>query len=187
MLSAACFGLEGLIRWQHPKYGALATRSFFQMVSDLGLRRKIDCLVFERSTNALASLPGGGLVLAELSLKLPIERLMDDDFLAVVTNRIRRTYKMTFKMVEPTISNSSLEEAHWSVGLLKDAGVGLALYGFGSADASIATMLDLASARAKLDKCLTDGIAASDSIASMVRSITDMAHALDVEVVAKDV
>ncbi|MEM6892036.1 MAG: EAL domain-containing protein, partial [Pseudomonadota bacterium] len=47
--------------------------------------------------------------------------------------------------------------------------------------------LDLAPERVKLDARLTDGLATSVGMASMVRSITDMAHTLDIEVVAKGV
>ncbi|MEM6385912.1 MAG: EAL domain-containing protein [Pseudomonadota bacterium] len=176
---------EGLIRWQHPKYGLLTPQSFFKMVAQLGLQRQIDKLAFEQTIDAMRDLAARNLSPKRLSLNIPVERLLDTAFVDHVLEVLPLPFRLSFELVEATYSDASVDQAYWAVDRLREAGVEFELDDFGSAEASLTAMLNLAPHRIKIDPRLTSGVADSPGIAAMISGLVRTAHALEIDVVAK--
>ena len=73
----------------------------------------------------------------------------------------------------------------WAVDRLREAGIAIELDDFGSTHASVSSLFDLGPRRIKLDSGLVGRISDSSQIASIVKSIIDLAHNFGVEVVGK--
>jgi diguanylate cyclase (GGDEF)-like protein len=180
-------GVEGLIRWQHPKYGVLGPEAFFELVTQLGLKRQIDRLAFSRSMEAMVQIERSGLRPPNLSLNVPVERLLDDEFVADVVSRAPFPFRLSFEICEAAFSDVTIDQAHWAIDRLREAGVKFELDDFGSAEASITSMLDLAPHRIKLDTRLVRGVALNPGMATLTGSLVRLAHDLEIEVVAKGI
>lgn len=180
-------GVEGLIRWQHPKSGLLAPRSFFEMVAQLGLQRQIDQLAFERSMEAMACMEHAGVDSPNLSLNVPVDRLLDDDFVAGILEKAPFPFRLSFEICEATFSDVTIDRAHWAIDRLREAGIEFELDDFGSAQGSITSMLDLAPHRIKLDTRLIRALGHNANMQMLAGSLVRMAHDLEIEVVAKGV
>lgn len=152
-------GVEGLIRWHHPKEGLLEPKDFLSVVSALGLERKIDKTALQRSTDILSELAMRGLNPISLSIELD-----ESSHLDALDGRI-----------------------FWAVDRLREAGIAIELDDFGSTHASVSSLFDLGPRRIKLDSGLVGRISDSSQIASIVKSIIDLAHNFGVEVVGKGV
>ncbi len=179
--------VEGLIRWQHPKYGLLPPKAFFEMVAQLGLQRQIDQLAFDQAISDMSWLAGRNAVPPLLSLNTPVERLQDDAFVTSIIEAAPFPFKLSLEVVEPAYCDVSVDQVHWAVDRLREAGVEFDLDDFGSSMAPLTAMLSLAPHRIKIDSRLTSGIATTPGTAPMVSSLVDMAHALEVGVVAKGI
>lgn len=179
--------VEGLIRWQHPKYGLLPPNAFFELVSQLGLQRQIDMLAFVQAVEALSSMPSRGVAPPQLTLNIPVDRLQDKIFVDAVRAVHPLPFRLGFEVVETAACDVSFDEVHWAVDQLRDAGVCFELDDFGTAQASITAMLGLAPHRIKIDASLTSGVVDSLGKAHLISGLVDLAHALEVEVVAKGV
>ncbi len=180
-------GVEGLLRWLHPKYGLLTPTSFFEMVAELGLQRQIDGFAFERSVGAMIALSKEGIDVGELSLNIPVERLLDERFVNRVASALPLPFQLVFELTETAFPEARVDHARWSVDRLSDAGVRFDLDDFGSARGSLTAMLALAPHRLKLDTRLVDQIGKNDGGAALISSLVHMAHDLGIEVVAKGV
>ncbi len=179
-------GVEALIRWLHPKYGLLTPRSFFEMVAELGLQRRIDDLAFERSIAAMTALSESGARIGELSLNIPVERLLDERFVSRVLSVLPLPFQLIFELTETSFPEAQLDRAHWSIDRLRDAGVRFELDDFGSVQGSLTAMLELAPHRIKIDARLVAQVHHPGG-ALLVGSLIRMAHELEIEVVAKGV
>jgi len=179
--------VEGLIRWDHPKYGLLAPSDFFQLVAQLGLQRQIDNLAINQAITAWGQMSDVASVPSHLSLNIPVERLQDEVFVQSVLVVLPLPFTLSFEVVETVHGHISMDQTHWAIDRLREAGVKFELDDFGSSQASIMAMLALAPHRIKLDRRLTCGVLESPDIARMVASLVDMVHAMDVEVSAKGI
>ncbi len=183
----AVTGVEGLIRWMHPKYGLLTPTSFFEMVAELGLQKQIDVLAFDRSISAMIALSKEGVDVGELSLNVPVERLLDDRFVSRVLSVLPLPFRLVFELRETSFPEAKMEHARWAIDRLRDAGVRFDLDDFGSAQGSLTAMLSLAPQRVKIDGSLTSQVTKSLGGALLIGSLVRMAHELEIEVVAKGV
>ncbi|MEO0916830.1 MAG: EAL domain-containing protein, partial [Pseudomonadota bacterium] len=179
--------LEGLIRWQHPKYGLLTPRFFFDLVEQLGLQSQVDQMAFDQATHEMDQIRRKGASPQRLSLNLPVIRLLDTQFVASVLTLLPLPYNLSFELVEPSHADVSLAQACSAIDQLRDAGVEFELDDFGSSQASLNALLDLAPHRIKLDSDLIVGLDESEGVADMIRHVVTMAHALEIDVVAKGI
>ncbi|MEM7717907.1 MAG: EAL domain-containing protein [Pseudomonadota bacterium] len=179
--------IEGLIRWQHPKYGLLTPRFFFNLVAELGLQSQIDQMAFDQAISEMDHLRRQGISQERLSLNVPVTRLLDQKFVTSVLAILPLPYKLSFELTEPAHTDVSFAQSCAAIDQLRDAGIDFELDDFGSSSASLNALLDLAPHRIKLDSALIAGVDYSDGVADMIRHVVDMAHALEIDVVAKSV
>lgn len=179
--------VEGLIRWDHPQYGLLAPKAFFEMVAQLGLQRQIDQLAFDQAITAMSRLAAQGAAPPSLSLNTPIERLQDEAFVAAILGTMPLPFKLSLEVFEAAFCDVSADQVHWAIDRLREAGVEFELDDFGSSQAPLTAMLSLAPHRIKLDARLTAGVVATPGMSGTIASLVDMAHELEIGVVAKGV
>ncbi|MEL6921683.1 MAG: EAL domain-containing protein, partial [Pseudomonadota bacterium] len=184
--TGAVAGFEAVMRWVHPRRGIVPPAEF------LGIAENSD-LIVQLGTRAIelvaAQLTEWEAVGSErgvfVGLNVWPQQLQAANFTSTVANILARHPQRRHRIVlELTESGLMTDPEHNAPRMaeLKGLGVGLALDDFGSGTTSVSYLADLAIDMVKIDKVI---INRSGGKSAFMRSLIDMAHALDLKVVAE--
>lgn len=178
-------GVEALVRWEHPDRGLLSPHDFLDTVKDLNLLGEIDAMMLERSVGLLKGLGEQGINVPALAVNLSEERLTSPEFPEALKLVRDLPFELRFELVE-TIALDNLD-AHVAGVLdqIRAAGCLLDLDDFGVANASVMGLMNIEPSHIKIDRNLVSGIEAGNTFERLVRSIIDMAHSLNIPVIAE--
>lgn len=182
-------GVEALIRWEHPERGTVPPLEFVPMAEENGLIVPIGAWVLREGCMRVLELdpsPGG----LRLSVNVAARQLADSDFAATVERILAETGfpadRLTLELTE-TGASQNVTGLVRTFEYLTGLGIGLALDDFGTGYSSLSLLHDLPLTRLKIDRSFVARMAASAREAALVRLTIEMAHALDLTVVAEGV
>ena len=185
-------GFEALVRWRHRQRGLLAPDEFLDMAEETGLISEMGEFVLNEAALQLgiwqrAFRPEQPLFVAiNLSHSQVLGRGLVDEVAAVLgredlapgTLKIEITESMV--MENPELSVQILDR-------LKRLGVGLSCDDFGTGYSSLAMLERLPFDTLKLDKAFLEPDPESDTAAIILEAVINLAHDLDLVVVAEGV
>ncbi len=187
--TGAVVGAEALLRWQHPTRGLVPPMLFIPFAEQTGFIRTLTMWVFEASAQAWRDLHADGTVLV-LSVNLSTRDLLDQD-LPAKFERLLLKHRVPAEafcleitesaiMVDPDRSLDTLKR-------LSGMGFKLSIDDFGTGHSSFAQLGNLPVDELKIDKTFVMAMESDPKQARIVQSIIDMAHTLDLTVVAEGV
>jgi diguanylate cyclase (GGDEF)-like protein len=190
--SSAIAGFEALARWDHPELGPVSADAFVPLAEELGLIGELTEVVLEKAVRDLgvwqrAFRTAGSLYVAVNVTSL---QLVNTDFVNQVATLLEREgiapETLRLELTESAILEDPARGRRM-VEALADMGVKVVCDDFGTGYSSLAIIRDLPFSTLKLDRSLL--VAETDALraAILLRSIVDMAHALDMEVVAEGI
>ena len=160
----APFGVEALVRWDHPDKGLLAAGRFVDLAEHSGVMLDVTKVVLD---TALADFWGwrrGGLQL-ELAINLSASLLHDESVASMILRRLRAAgvpareivleITETALLTAPTVARRSLEA-------LSHAGVRISLDDFGTGHSSLSHLRQYPISELKIDKSFVDGAVRDD-------------------------
>ena len=182
-------GLEALVRWVHPERGTVSPMEFLPVARRAGLMQDLsevvarhvvdDALRWRRNGLALdialnVAPPEllGGILLPRLYKDIADARLPDRSITIEVTED-------TF-LTDPARAREVLRE-------LQAHGLSVSIDDYGTGFSSLAYLRDLPVDELKMDRSFISTIGSDDRSRLIVMSTVDMAHALDLKVVAEGV
>ncbi len=181
---------EALLRWEHPRLGAVSPESFIAMAEENGQILYIGDWVFRTAAAEclrLRRLTGQALRLSvnvsplqlasRASLQLWIQHLQDIGLPAQA---------LTLEITERVMSQQPRRVAE-HLQLLAEAGFRIALDDFGSGYSNLAMLGQFQLDGLKLDRSLTRCLARSQRHRTITSSIVELAHQLQMQVVAEGV
>jgi diguanylate cyclase (GGDEF)-like protein/PAS domain S-box-containing protein len=191
---ARVVGVEALVRWHHREHGLLLPGEFLSVAEESGLIVPIGAWVLNEACRQ------GRRWETELALDSPLEisvnlsgrQLAQSDFAVVAAaivgeaeidpNRIQLCLEVTESLLmrDPEATAETLES-------LKSAGMRLAIDDFGTGYSSLAYLKWFPVDTVKVDRSFVAGLEANRSDRAIVAAIVDLAHALDMSVVAEGV
>jgi len=184
---------EALLRWQHPQRGVVSPVVFVPLAERHGLIAEIGLWVIEEACRQAAQWREAGLrmrIAVNISgHQLRREDLVDQIKASLLRHRIppgRMTCEITetVAMEDTAITRQAFER-------LRRAGLHVSIDDFGTGHSSLAALRRLPAAELKIDRAfvadLDEGCAGVDSARSIVRAIVQMAHSLNLRVVAEGV
>jgi len=187
-------GVEALIRWQHPEYGLLTPDEFIPVAEDSKLIVPIGTWVFEqayRDARELAakhsrqhplqiSINLSAVQLEHADLVNTVRRIQQAAVLDSIPVVLRLEVTETVAMHDPNTSAAIL----WQ---LRKLGATIALDDFGIGYSSLTYLRRFPVDYIKLDKSFVKDMTTDPVAHAIVRCITDLAHALQLKVVAEGV
>jgi diguanylate cyclase (GGDEF)-like protein len=183
-------GLEALIRWRHPTRGLLSPAEFIDVAEDTGLIVPIGRWVLEQATLDAASWqPEGGSPLS-VSVNLSPRQLHDPDLVAITTYALQNAGLPAEALIIEITENLLLKDAQLArarFSALRALGVKVAVDDFGTGYSSLAYLDRYPVDILKIDRSFVDPLGASPKSAALVRSIIDLASALDIDAIAEGV
>ena len=185
-----CDSAEALIRWQHPKFGAISPAVFIPIAEQDGQIQAIGDWVLQHALRQLHSWQAQGLGMSHLAINLSGRQLTD----ARLTERIAgclEHFSLSPQVLELEITETFLmadiEASRRLLSSLHQLGCQLAMDDFGTGYSSLAYLAKLPVNKLKLDRSLLLELEDSPQCASMIRHMIRMAHELGMQVVAEGI
>jgi diguanylate cyclase (GGDEF)-like protein len=189
LASRRIIGAEALVRWQHPKYGAITPAEFLPVAERSGLIGSLGAFVLRDACAAAARWrairPGGFKLTVNFS---PTQfRLQNVKALieAVVAAGMPPA-ELELELSERSLMHD-VDDTIRSVRSLQDLGVSIAIDDFGTGSASLIAIRRLAADTLKIDSGLVAGCAEPSEAADVVRAAVDIALDFGMQVVAEGV
>ncbi len=187
--TASLTGVEALVRWRHEDHGFVSPEEFIALAEQTGLIRPLTRWVVEAVLRQQEAWRQRGLDLS-VAVNLSVRLLQDPDF----PDRLRElidTVGGDPGILQLEITESALmaepDTAMMVLNRLAAMGCRLSLDDFGTGYSSLAYLQRLPIHELKIDRSFVLAMNADSSAAVIVRSVVNLAHSLELAVVAEGV
>ena len=178
-------GFDALARWDHPRKGLLSPAFFLSLAEDLNVVERIDAMMFARALDGIPRLFPADRC-PSLSFNVSHRRLMSQEVVQDAKRAVHYPGEVAFELLESVYLDEH-EEAALQIDAIKSLGVKIEIDDFGSGHASIIGLEQVRPDRLKIDQRLVEPIAYATRSRTMVKSIVEIAQALDIGVTAEGV
>ena len=183
-------GFEALLRWNSPEHGPVPPGRFIPYAEQSGVIVPLGYWVVTEACRFAQQLGETGHGDLCVAVNISPRQLADVNFIAMVRSAIHelgiRPQQLEIEVTESVLIES-MEESIKKLLALKDLGVRIALDDFGTGYSSLTYLRRLPVGTLKVDKSFIDDILADRVQADLVGYIIDMAHTMNLSVVAEGV
>jgi len=182
-------GAEALLRWEHPDHGMIYPDDFIPLAERSGLIAAMTDFVLQEGVRQLRAWAQEGLDLAltvNMSPKLIDDLEFPDRLAGLLAAGGVENSRLTLEVTE----TAALEEPARTLDILtrlRVKGIGLSLDDFGTGFSSLTQLYRMPFNEIKIDKSLGIEIQSSREARTIVRSIVDLAHNLELKVCCEGV
>jgi diguanylate cyclase (GGDEF)-like protein/PAS domain S-box-containing protein len=182
-------GVEALLRWHHPEWGALSPAEFIPVAEESGLIIAIGEWALETACRQHLAWCAQGLPHIQIAVNLSARQFYHDDLVLMVENTLRRSglppHCLELEITE-SLAMRKLKKTVHTLEVLKQTGVRLALDDFGTGYSSLSYLQQFPLDTLKIDASFVRNIDHANGTA-LLASIIHMAHSLKLETVAEGV
>ena len=182
-------GAEALLRWQHPKRGMVCPAVFVPLAERHGLIRSIGAWVIEEACRQAAEWRSSGLRM-RVAVNISGHQLRQDDLIDHIESCMRshgiRPERLTIEITE-SVAMEDTAHTRTAFEQLRSAGLHVAIDDFGTGHSSLAALRKLPAAELKIDRAFVTDLATSADARGIAQTIVQLAHTLDLRVVAEGV
>ena len=188
--SGTLIGAEALIRWQHPEEGLIFPGRFIDIAEKTGLIVEIGEWVLKEACRRAVAWQRAGYPPMVMAVNVSVLQLRRGNIKALIQNILRETgLAAEFLEIELTesILLDSIDQTLIMLKELKDLGIKLAIDDFGTGYSSLAYLKKFRIDKLKIDQSFVRDIANNPNDAAIILAIVQMAHALNLKVIAEGV
>jgi diguanylate cyclase (GGDEF)-like protein len=182
-------GVEALVRWQHPDRGLLTPDRFLSLFEQSGLMGPLAMTTLELAMAQQAEWARDDVHLS-MAVNLSASNLADDQLPDKVTELFDRLGVVPGDVVLEITEDSLMVDAEQSLEVLERLhaqGVQLSVDDYGTGFSSLAYLRDLPVHELKLDRAFLAAAADDERAVAIIRSTIDLAHSLNLRIVAEGV
>lgn len=187
--SDRCLGVEALLRWRHPQFGAISPGEFIPVVEQTALSRGITERVMHDALAQSAAWDRQGMDLA-VSINITARNLEEPDLTERVEQALRRHDLLPDRVELEFTEGALLHNSPRSMQQLRDLralGLRIAVDDFGTGYCNFSYLRQLPASVVKLDQSFIRTLPSSAADQIIVRAMISMAHDLGYRVVAEGV
>ena len=177
---------EALIRWNHPKRGLISPADFVPVAEDTGLIVPIGAWVVREACEQAAQWPPDVRVAVNVSAVQFHRGALHDTILRALSVSRLAPDRLEVEITESIFlegGETTLKLLH----SLRSIGVRIALDDFGTGYSSLSYLQSFPFDKLKIDRSFIQNLLTRDGASAIVRAITELAHALDIETTAEGV
>ena len=182
-------GFEALLRWRRDEESLLMPGDFVPVLEETGLIVPVGRWVIETACRQIAAWRADGIAPVPVAVNLSPKQFRAAQLPAMVREILTKTgvepALLQLEITESFLANRS--EAVQSVQALTEFGVSIAIDDFGTGYSNLANLKRFAVDTVKIDRSFVRDIDSDDDDAAIVRAIINMAHSLNLSVVAEGV
>ncbi|MBF0671333.1 MAG: sensor domain-containing phosphodiesterase [Salinibacterium sp.] len=184
-------GVEALVRWEHPGRGLIGPAGFIDVAEKTGLISQLGtwvCRTAIAKAIELNSVPGAEPI--QMSVNISARQLSDADFANTIEELLQSTgfdpARLTVEITETGVITDA-PHAHENLERLHQLGIRLSVDDFGTGHAGFSYLSDFPIDEIKIDRSFVSKLGVSPEATAIITSCIELAHALDVTVVAEGV
>jgi diguanylate cyclase (GGDEF)-like protein len=190
LATRAMVGAEALLRWHHPKHGAIPPDRFIPLAEDSGLILPVGAWVLEQACGQARAWQRAGLPQFCISVNLSPVQFRDPDLALVVRGALERSGLAPDHLELEITERTLMEDAETNLAILrelKQLGVKISIDDFGVGHSSLGYLRRFAFDEIKLDRSFVAALEHDPSAAAIVRATLSLGHSLGMEAVAEGV
>ena len=183
-------GGEALVRWQHPQRGYLLPAEFLGVANDCGLIDDIGLYVLEAACKQIKKMSMMKTKVPKIAVNISPRQFSNCNVNDIIRNLIKQyqidPQKLTIEITEELL----LDQHDGILDILTDIrsqGIGIAIDDFGTGYSSLQYLRDLPATCLKIDRAFISRIEQSAEDRAIIGTITHLAHALSMQVIAEGV
>jgi diguanylate cyclase (GGDEF)-like protein/PAS domain S-box-containing protein len=184
-------GVEALLRWRHPTRGLLGPAEFVDVAEETGLIVPIGRWVVDAAISQVAQWqPADPAQLLSVGVNVSPRQLHDEEFFRIAAVALRNADLPPAALTVEITENLLLGDSSWAderLAQLRGFGVRIAVDDFGTGYSSLAYLRRYPVDVLKIDRSFVEPLSDDPRPAALVRSIIDLAAALDMDTVAEGV
>ncbi len=187
--SGEVVGVEALVRWRHQRLGWIAPTEFVPMAERGVLIGELTRWMLDTSLAQLRDWEDAGLKL-RVAVNISVRDLQSVELADFLARRLVHYQLPADRLrveIDDASSISGRENVQAALDALEDLGVGISLDHFGIGYCSLTRLRRLPVSEVKIDSSFVSRLMSDDDDAAVVRSIVDLASALELAVVAEGV
>ena len=182
--------LEALARWRDLEEGPISPNEFVPVAEANGMIGPLSDWVLRQACTQMAEWISLGFPLERVAVNVSVKQVWRSDFVATV-QRILQETELNASNLELELTEGALatdfERVKQNLQSLRQLGVRISIDDFGVGYSSLSRVRELNADVLKIDRVFVQGANASHSGAAMVQAIIDMAHSLNLSVIAEGV
>ncbi len=183
------FGVEALLRWEHPTYGTVDPAEFVPLAERTGLIGPLTAHVLATSLRQCREWLDRGMRIG-VAVNLSARNLLDPDLADQVMQMLHDIDVPADLLTLEITETSVMADPERSIPVLhrlRQLGLGLSVDDFGTGYSSLAYLRRLPVDEVKIDKAFVLGMATDLGDLAIVRAIVELGHSLGLRVVAEGV
>jgi EAL domain-containing protein (putative c-di-GMP-specific phosphodiesterase class I) len=186
------YGVEALVRWQHPRKGLIQPGDFISIAEDSGSILSLGKWVLEHACQQAMQWQ---LAYPEsstwtLSVNVSAKQLQHPGFVGEVAQVLRDTSFPPGRLILEITESVMMQDVRLMIARLqnlKDLGVRLAIDDFGTGYSSLSYLRQFPFDLLKIDKSFIDDVGAGPEQKELTRAIIELGKTLDLELVAEGI
>jgi diguanylate cyclase (GGDEF)-like protein/PAS domain S-box-containing protein len=183
-------GFEALLRWEHPDRGLIGPAGFIDVAEKTGLISQLGTWACRTAIARAAELNEAGGTPLQMSVNISARQLGDPHFAETIASLLQTTCldpaRLTLEITETSLITDA-REAEANLGSLHELGVQLSIDDFGTGHAGFSYLNDFPVDEIKIDRSFVERLDTSPEATAIVASCIELAHALDITVVAEGI
>jgi diguanylate cyclase (GGDEF)-like protein len=182
-------GLEALVRWRHPQQGVISPVTFLPAARRAGLMARLSELVARRAVEDLLERQRAGIDL-RVAINCAPPELLGPSFLPMLYTLLAEREVAANQLVLEVTEDSFLADPQHTHDLLlglRSHGVQVSIDDYGTGFSSLAYLRNLPVQELKIDRGLIGNVATDPRSRMIVASTIQLAHALELRIVAEGV
>ena len=184
------YGLEALIRWQHPDEGLVAPGRFIGLAEETGLIVPMGEWALRTGCAQARAWSDAGLPPMLLSVNISARQFKRRDLVQTVSRVLEETglapERLELELTESLVMENA-EEFIQTLAALKRLGVSLSVDDFGTGYSSLSYLKRFPVDRLKIDQSFVRDIGSDPDDAAIARAVIQLGHSLDLRVTAEGV
>ncbi|HUG11058.1 MAG TPA: EAL domain-containing protein [Opitutaceae bacterium] len=183
-------GFEALLRWQPPEGGLVPPDQFIPLLEETGIIVPVGEWVLRQACRQVKAWTDARVRPVPIAVNLSARQIHQQDVGAMAAKMLRE-HGVSPRLIEFEITESAaMQNAEASIAALqalKKLGVGLSIDDFGTGYSSLSYLKRLPIDTVKIDRSFVTDLATNPDDASIAQAIINMAHNLNLRVVAEGV
>jgi len=184
------FGVEALIRWQHPEHGMVAPQRFIGLAEESGLIVEIGDWVVREACRQARAWVDAGLPPVTVSVNVSARQFEEARLVERVAAALRDTRLMP-ELLELEVTESLImRDMNKSVAKMRELesmGVSLSIDDFGTGYSSLSSLKTFPISRLKIDKSFVSELADNPDDQAIAMAVISLGHKLNLRVIAEGV
>ncbi|MGV3709774.1 MAG: putative bifunctional diguanylate cyclase/phosphodiesterase [Gemmatimonas sp.] len=190
LVTGRIVGLEALLRWNHPEFGAVSPAHFIPIAEQTGIIVEISEWVLRTALAQIGAWRREGINDVCVAINLSAKHFTSPGLVEHVSALLNE-YGIDPTRIELEVTEGAImrdvERALETSQQLRQLGCRVAIDDFGTGYSSLAYLKQLSVDHLKIDRSFITGLAEDSNDAAIVRSIVEMANVLGMRVIAEGV